>query len=200
MVLLLDGEKIEDILFVFDSRTWRTDKHTDTAWQHRPRLCRASCIKKTSLKVLYYWLLKLITDRHEVSRDLFATAELRHLGWMHSLNVLCHLFEHCRRIRPTGDLRDGDSDFPEDKNPNNRPFSIPKPAFLDSKTWLSGFQTWLCMTDFTVYSGSLHLTAHFCIVLIVGLLSLHASWFIGYNNWAVLLLTVECFNRGKCKG
>jgi len=34
-----DGEKIEDILLVLTECTKVTDRQTDTAWQHRPRLC-----------------------------------------------------------------------------------------------------------------------------------------------------------------
>jgi len=47
MVWLLDGVKISKIfLLVLTWSTNVTDRRTDTAWWHRPRLCIASCGKK----------------------------------------------------------------------------------------------------------------------------------------------------------
>jgi len=39
--------------FRHNSRTWQTDRHTDTqidtVWRHRPRLCIASCVKNRTV-------------------------------------------------------------------------------------------------------------------------------------------------------
>jgi len=44
MVSLPMVKKFRRYVYSFwrDPRTWRTDRHTDTAWQQRPRLCIAS--------------------------------------------------------------------------------------------------------------------------------------------------------------
>jgi len=50
-VWLPDGEKFWRKVYLFwqNSRTWQTDRRTDTAWRHRPRLHRIRRQKSTAI-------------------------------------------------------------------------------------------------------------------------------------------------------
>jgi len=93
MVCLPDSEKFWYVYsFWHNSRTWQTDthtqRHTDTAWRHRPHLCIASRSKtgKFMLSLSIVWVVMKRTDLA--------------CGWLWKEPVVWLDHSRCSKLRP----------------------------------------------------------------------------------------------------
>ena len=117
MAWLLDVEKFLKIsLFVFDAtheRGRHTERQTDTAWQHRPRLCIASCGKCRTMrcKSCKFWFIRgfyvYISIRNILKENLQPKLKVASV-WPKSTAVITGvIFTYPGRARPVFRLHRG---------------------------------------------------------------------------------------------